>query len=187
MLDFQGDVREHVAVLDALKTPSVRVKREEQLETVAGLIIPGGESTTIGNLLRHYGMDEAIRRRHAEGMAVFGTCAGLILMAREIQGSQQPRLGLMDITAARNAFGRQIQSFETDLSVPTLGEAPLRAVFIRAPYVSRVGEGVETLATFRNRIVLVRQGNLLAAAFHPELVGETRAHRLFVDIVRGRA
>lgn len=180
-------MREHLAILEALKVPAARVKRPEELANLQGLILPGGESTTIGNLMKYYGIDEAIRQRHREGMAVFGTCAGLILMAREIAGSSQPRLGLMDITAARNAFGRQIQSFETDLPVPALGREPLRAVFIRAPYIAEAGHSVETLASFNGRVVFARQGKLLAAAFHPELAGETRAHRFFLDVALGRA
>ncbi len=186
VLSYQGDVREHLAAASAAGARAVPVKHPEQLEGLAGLIIPGGESTTIGKLMTRFGMDRAIRERCEQGMALFGTCAGLILMARDIEGSEQPRLGLMDITARRNAFGRQVQSFETDLEVPELGGGPLRAVFIRAPYISAAGEGVNVMASFNDRIVLARQGRLLAAAFHPELVGETRLHRYFLDIATGK-
>ncbi len=186
VLSYQGDVREHLAAVEAAGARAVPVNRPEQLRELAGLIIPGGESTTIGKLMTHFGMDQAIRECYEQGMALFGTCAGLILMAREIEGSDQPRLGLMDITARRNAFGRQVQSFETDLDVPDLGGGPLRAVFIRAPYISAVGAGVRVMASFNERIVLARQDRLLAAAFHPELVGETRLHRYFLDIATGK-
>jgi 5'-phosphate synthase pdxT subunit len=186
VLSYQGDVREHLAAVEAAGARAVPVKLPGQLAGLAGLIIPGGESTTIGKLMTHFGMDRAIRERYEQGMALFGTCAGLILMAREIEGSEQPRLGLMDITARRNAFGRQVQSFETDLEVPDLGGGPLRAVFIRAPYISSAGEGVHVMASFNDRIVLARQGRLLAAAFHPELVGETRLHHYFLDIATGK-
>lgn len=185
VLSYQGDVREHMATLEAIGARPVRANKAEHLEELAGLIIPGGESTTIGKLLTEFGMDQAIRKRHSEGMAVFGTCAGLILMAKSIENSDQPRLGLMDITAARNAFGRQIQSFEADIEVPAAGPDPMRGVFIRAPYISEVGEGVEVLARFNGRVVLARQGRLLAAAFHPELIGETRLHRYFVGLATG--
>jgi len=187
VLAYQGDVQEHVAVLESLGVRAVRVKIAEHLDGLAGLIIPGGESTTIGNLLRHFDLDTAIKHRYDEGLAVMGTCAGLILMATDIDGSEQPRLGLMDITASRNAFGRQVQSFETPLDVPALGGEAIRSVFIRAPYISRMGEGVESLATFDGKVVLARQGRLLAVAFHPELVGETRVHQHFIDIALGRA
>ncbi len=180
-------MREHIATLECLNVHPVLVRKVDHLDGLAGLVLPGGESTTIGDLLRHFGLDQAIQARYNEGMAVFGTCAGLILMAKDIENSAQARLGLMDITAARNAFGRQIQSFEATIPIPALGDAPVRAIFIRAPYISRVGESVEVLASFNGRVVLARQGRLLAAAFHPELVGETRLHKYFVDIASGKA
>lgn len=187
VLCYQGDFREHAATLEAIGVEPVMVNREEHLEGIAGLILPGGESTVIGKLLVHFGLDKAIRSSCEQGMAVMGTCAGLILMAKDIEASDQPRLGLMDITASRNAFGRQLQSFETDMSIAALGPEPVRAIFIRAPYISRVGPDVETLAEFNGRVVLARQGRLLAAAFHPELLGETRLHSYFVRIAAGDA
>ena len=182
VLAYQGDVREHVATLREAGAEPVEVLQPEQLQDLAGLVLPGGESTTIGKLMARFGMDKAIHEAYDRGMAVFGTCAGLILLAKDIENSDQLRLGLMDITAARNAFGRQVQSFESGIDVPLLGEPPGRGVFIRAPYVKRVGDGVEVLARFRDRVVLVRQGRLLAGAFHPELIGDARLHRFFVEM-----
>lgn len=161
------------------------MKRAEHLEGLSGLIIPGGESTTIGLLLKEFKLDEAIREAHTDGMAIMGTCAGLILLAKTIESSDQPRLGLMDITVKRNAFGRQVQSFEADLEIPELGADTVRGVFIRAPYISEVGSGVHVMCSFRDKIVLARQGRLVGAAFHPELIGETRLHRYFVELASG--
>lgn len=161
------------------------MNRAEHLEGLSGLVIPGGESTTIGLLLKEFRLDEAIRQAYAEGLAVMGTCAGLILLAKDIEASDQPRLGLMDITVKRNAFGRQVQSFEADLEIPELGEEMVRGVFIRAPYISKAGPGVRVMCSFRDKIVLARQGRLIGAAFHPELIGETRLHRYFVELASG--
>ncbi|MGE5599764.1 MAG: pyridoxal 5'-phosphate synthase glutaminase subunit PdxT [Bacteroidota bacterium] len=180
VLALQGAVREHLWSLEACGAAGRTVKRAADLEGLAGLIIPGGESTTVGKLLERYGLLAPIVERAAAGMGVFGTCTGLILMARQIEGSVQPRLGLMDITVRRNAFGRQVDSFETDLDVPVLGDPPVRAVFIRAPEVSAVGPEVEVLARHDGHLVLVRQGRFLAAAFHPELTADTRLHRYFL-------
>jgi 5'-phosphate synthase pdxT subunit len=165
----------------------VPVKRVSDLEGLAGLIIPGGESTTIGRLMDEYGFSSAVKERAAEGMAVWGTCAGLILMARDIKDGVpgQPRLGLMDMVAVRNGFGRQVDSFEADLEVGDIGGRPFRGVFIRAPYVERVGDGVRILSEFDGRIVAVRQGRHLATAFHPELSDDSRFHRYFVKMADG--
>ncbi|MGB9802278.1 pyridoxal 5'-phosphate synthase glutaminase subunit PdxT [Desulfofundulus sp.] len=181
VLALQGAFREHQEMLASLGVESRQVRKPEQLEGINGLIIPGGESTTMGKLLNDYHLFEPIRQRALEGMPVFGTCAGLILMAREIIGSVQPRLGLMDMVVERNAFGRQVESFEVDLGVPVLGEKPLRAVFIRAPYIVSTGPGVEVLARYGDKIVLARQGQFLACAFHPELTDDSRLHRLFLE------
>lgn len=183
VLALQGAFREHRAALARLSADGGEVRTVEDLAAVDGLIIPGGESTTIGKLMRRYGLDTAIRDRVAAGMPLYGTCAGMILMAREIEGSDQLRLDLMDVTVRRNAFGRQVDSFECDLPVAVLGAEPLHAVFIRAPYISRVGSGVTVLAETAGKIVLARQGNLLASAFHPELTTDTRVHRYFLDMI----
>ena len=186
VLALQGAFLEHRQMLERCGVESGEVRTVEHLDGIDGLILPGGESTTIGKLMHRYGLDEAISRRVREGMPLFGTCAGLILMATDIEESDQRRLGLMEITARRNAFGRQVDSFECNLDVAGLGPEPVRAVFIRAPYISRVGKGVEVLAVAEGKIVLARQGDLLAGAFHPELTADTRIHRLFLDMVAGK-
>jgi 5'-phosphate synthase pdxT subunit len=155
------------------------------MERLDGLIIPGGESTTIGQIAQRWGLLEPVRAFAQAGRPVWGTCAGMILMAKEVVdgGPDQPRLGLMDIAVRRNAFGRQVDSFEAGLEVPALGQPPFHAVFIRAPLVERVGEGVEVLACLDDgQVVAVRQGNLLATAFHPELTADDRFHRYFVGL-----
>lgn len=186
VLALQGDFEAHLRMLQRCGVQGREVRTVQQLQEVDGLIIPGGESTTIVKLMQRYGLDEAIRRRTGEGMPVYGTCAGLIVIAREIEGyPEQPRLGLLDVAVARNAFGRQVDSFEVDLPVPRLGEPPLRAVFIRAPVVTCTGEQVEVLASLDGKGVLVQQANLLGSAFHPELTDDLRLHRYFVELVRG--
>jgi 5'-phosphate synthase pdxT subunit len=176
VLALQGDVEEHLTAVERAGAAGMPVRTREELESVDALIIPGGESTTVGRLLTRFDLMAPLRHRAEEGMPLFGTCTGLILMAQEIRGSDQPRLGLLDIEVERNAFGRQIDSFETDLAIPALGDPPMRAVFIRAPRVTRVGPGVEVLASVPEGAVLVRQGSLLASAFHPELTEDTRLH-----------
>ena len=182
VLSLQGDVIEHVRAVAEAGGEPLEVKLPRDLEQVAGLIIPGGESTTIGKLMVLYGLDTAIRERVAAGMPCFGTCAGMILMANEVVDGlpEQPRLSVMDIRVRRNAFGRQRDSFEARIEAPAYGE-PLEAVFIRAPYVERVGPGVEVLGTYEGRIVMCAQGSLLAAAFHPELTRDRRVHRRFIE------
>ena len=186
VLGLQGDFEAHLGTLRKLPEVQGRLVRSaDELAEVDGLIIPGGESTTIGKLMDRQALLEPIRERAAAGMPVYGTCAGLILMAKDIAGSDQHRLGLMDVTVERNAFGRQVDSFEADISTPAMGDTPVRGVFIRAPFVSRVGTGVETLAEFEGKIVAVRQGSLLGTAFHPELTDDCRVHAYFVDVVKG--
>lgn len=185
VLALQGDFEAHLRMLERCGVQGREVRTAEQLRKVDGLIIPGGESTTIMKLMQRYGLDAVVRQRAEEGMPVYGTCAGLIVMAREIEGyPAQPRLGLLDVAVARNAFGRQVDSFEVDLPVPKLGEPPVRAVFIRAPYVTRTGANVEVLASLDGKVVLVQQANLLGGAFHPELTDDLRLHRYFVEMVR---
>ncbi len=184
ILSLQGDFQKHLEMCDRVPGVAARtVKTVAEIETCDGLIIPGGESTTVGKLMERYGIDEAIRRRNAQGMAVFGTCMGMIVLATDIEGIDQQRLGLMDMTVRRNAFGRQVDSFETDLAVPEIGEKPIRAVFIRAPFITAVRGEAKVLARLdTGEIVMVRQGNLLAAAFHPELTDDLRVHEYFAKI-----
>ena len=186
VLALQGDFQKHTQTL--ARIPDVRthlIRTPQELDSCDGLIIPGGESTTVGKLMVRSGLDEAIKRRCAEGMAVFGTCTGMILLAKEIEASDQPRLGLIDITVRRNAFGRQVDSFESDLTIPTICDDPIRAVFIRAPFVTKAHADVQVMATLdTGEIVMVRQGNRLAAAFHPELTDDIRIHEYFVSMAR---
>ncbi len=184
VLAVQGDVIEHLAILRGLGVDAVEVRVPGDLEGMDGLIIPGGESTTIGKLMVRYGLDRAVPEHVGHGMAVYGTCAGMILMARRASGGEPPLLRLMDIAVTRNAYGRQVDSFETDLEVPVLGPPALRAVFIRAPVIDEVGRNVEVLASLDGRAVLARQGRLLVSSFHPELAPDDRVHRYLLDVIR---
>ncbi|MCH1883049.1 pyridoxal 5'-phosphate synthase glutaminase subunit PdxT [Agrococcus sp. ARC_14] len=190
VLALQGDVREHVSVLTTLGAEVSLVRTPAQLEAVDGLVLPGGESSVIDKLARLFGLREPIIDRIADGMPVYGTCAGLILLADRILDGLPSQLpfGGIDVDVRRNAFGSQVDSFETALEVPALGEEPVHATFIRAPVVERVGTGVEVLARVGERVVAVEQGALLGTAFHPEVEGELRFHRRFlahVDRVSG--
>jgi 5'-phosphate synthase pdxT subunit len=185
VLALQGDFEKHIQALDRLGVPAVEVREKSQLEKVDGLIIPGGESTTIGKLLVRYGMLESTQTFAREGKPIFGTCAGAILLAKEIEGSNQDRIGVLDITVKRNAYGRQIESFEADIFVPKIGELPVRGVFIRAPIIKHIEDGVEVLARFGDSPVLVKQGKILAATFHPELTNDTRIHAFFLSLFPG--
>ena len=182
VLAVQGNFREHLAMLDRLGVETREVRKPEQLDGLDGLVIPGGESTAIGRLIRLYGLEEALA---AFQRPLLGTCAGMILLAREaVDGvPNQPLLGLVDASVRRNGYGRQVWSFEADLNLPGDGP-PLRGVFIRAPRVVSVGPEVEVLAELDGHPVLVRQGGVLLSAFHPELTDDTRVHELFVDMVR---
>lgn len=187
VLALQGDVREHVRVLDALGSDVTLVRRPEELSRVDGLVLPGGESSVIDKLSRSFGMREPLREAIAGGLPVYGTCAGLILLAdRIVDGiAGQRTFGGLDVTVRRNAFGSQAESFETDLDVPALGEPAVRATFIRAPVVEQVGDGVAVLAELDDgRVVAVERDALLGTSFHPEVSGETRFHRRFLDTVR---
>ncbi|MDO8682523.1 MAG: pyridoxal 5'-phosphate synthase glutaminase subunit PdxT [Armatimonadota bacterium] len=184
VLALQGDYQKHLEMLKSLGADAVLVRTADEVRELDGLIIPGGESTTIGKLMRRFGIDEAIIEKVGQGMAVYGTCAGMILMAKDIEDSDQHRLGLLDITIRRNAFGRQIDSFETDIQVDELGPDPIRAVFIRAPFITEVRNGVRSLASIDGRAILIQRGKLLASAFHPELTDDTRLHKYFLDIVK---
>jgi pyridoxal 5'-phosphate synthase pdxT subunit len=214
VLALQGDFREHLHAVEAAGATGVGVRRPAELDGLDGLIIPGGESTTIDKLSRAFGLRDPLRRRIQEGLPVYGSCAGMILLAdgitdpaKDLAGNPQQTFGGLDITVRRNAFGRQRESFETDLDFKGLdfsatenGVAPVHAVFIRGPWVERVGDGVEVLAEVEPskashpealagtaRIVAVRSGKLLATSFHPEVTGEKRVHELFIRMIRGEA
>jgi 5'-phosphate synthase pdxT subunit len=186
VLAFQGDVREHLAALAAVGAEPVEVRTPAELEGVDGLVVPGGESTVIGKLAARYGLLDPLRERVAAGLPVLGTCAGMIFLAREVEGPPQDLLGVLDVRVRRNAFGRQVASFEADVDVKGVDGGPVSGVFIRAPWVAEVGPDVEVLAEVDGKAVAVRQGDLLATAFHPELTGEVRLHRWLLDLVAER-
>ena len=190
VLALQGAFREHARALTSLGADVRELRQLPHLDGIDGLVIPGGESTTIGKLLVDLGMMEPLRQRILGGMPVYGSCAGLILLCKDIEDSEQPRLGVLDATVRRNAFGRQVDSFETSLPVKGLNE-PVQGVFIRAPLITRVGADVDVLARVDmdphggtgEEIVAVRQGRILATSFHPELTPDTRLHRYFLDMI----
>lgn len=191
VLALQGDVREHLRHLDAAGARAVAVRRRSELDAVDGLVLPGGESTTMSRLLDVYEMFEPVATRIAAGMPVYGSCAGMILLASEVVNTRADAtwFSAIDMSVRRNAFGRQVESFEADLVVEAFGPEPLRTVFIRAPWVERVGPDVRVLAQVRasddrEHIVAVRQGNALATSFHPEVTPDVRVHEYFVDMVR---
>ncbi|MGY1809221.1 pyridoxal 5'-phosphate synthase glutaminase subunit PdxT [Blastococcus sp. SYSU D00669] len=191
VLALQGDVREHLAAVRAQGAEAVPVRRPEELAAVDGLVLPGGESTTIAKLADRFGLLGPLRAAVAGGLPVYGSCAGMILLADRLLDAPpgQPTIGGLDVTVRRNAFGRQVDSFESDVVVAGLTGGPVHAVFIRAPWVEEAGERVEVLGRVEGgpadgRIVAVRQGNLVATSFHPELTGDRRVHALFVDLVR---
>ncbi|UCG83238.1 MAG: pyridoxal 5'-phosphate synthase glutaminase subunit PdxT [Dehalococcoidia bacterium] len=184
VLALQGDFAEHIAVLHRLEVEAVPVRLPSELNGVGGLIIPGGESTTIGKLMREYQLTEALNGLIAEGIPLLGTCAGMVMLASRISGMDQQSLGAMDIEVKRNAFGRQVDSFESDLDIPVLGQPPFHAVFIRAPVIESVGDGVEILARLADGSpVAARQNNLVATAFHPEITHDLRFHKYFLSFV----
>jgi pyridoxal 5'-phosphate synthase pdxT subunit len=183
VMALQGAFREHLDTLGAIGVEGVRVREPADLDGVSGLILPGGESTTMRQLIDRWGLRQPILDLAESGAPIFGTCAGMIVLAREIAGGEEPILPLLDVTVERNAFGRQLDSFEAEVPVDVLGGTPVHAVFIRAPIVERTGPDVDILArTDDDRIVAVRERNILATAFHPELAGETRFHRLMATM-----
>jgi len=188
VLALQGDFARHVDMLQSLGADAYAARLPQELGRADGIVLPGGESTTIGKLMARYGLDEALQNAAQARTPIYGTCAGMILLARQIaegtgERGGQPTLGLLDITVTRNGFGRQQDSFEAGIDVPAVGEEPVRAVFIRAPYVTETGTGVDILATHEGKIVFVRQGNILGSAFHPELTPDDRVHRYFLSLV----
>ena len=187
VLAYQGDVREHLAALEAAGAVPVEVRTLAELDGVDGLVVPGGESTVIGKLASRYGLLEPLRERARAGLPVLGTCAGMILLAREVEGPPQDLLGVLDVRVRRNAFGRQVASFEAEVDVKGVDGGPVAGAFIRAPWVADAGPEVEVLAEVEGKVVAVRQGNLLATAFHPELSGEVRMHRWLVGLIAERS
>jgi 5'-phosphate synthase pdxT subunit len=187
VLAYQGDVREHLEALDAVGAAPVEVRGLADLDGVDGLVVPGGESTVIGKLATRYGLAEPLRERISAGLPVLGTCAGMIFLARDVEGPPQDLLGVLDVRVRRNAFGRQVASFEAEVEVKGVDGGPVSGAFIRAPWVAEAGPAVEVLAEIDGKVVAVRQGNLLATAFHPELTGEVRLHRWLVDLVAERS
>jgi len=188
VLALHGAVIEHIQILRAIGVEPVPVRLPEDLDGISGLILPGGESTTMRKLAARWNLREPIMALAASGVPILGTCAGMIVVAKEIAGGEEPVFPLIDVTVARNAFGRQLDSFETDLPMPVLGDRPVHAIFIRAPIIERVGPGVEVLARLPDqRIVAVRQRNVIAISFHPELAGETRIHHLIATMAAAYA
>ena len=184
VLALQGAFIEHIAILRQLGAEAVAVRLPRELERVDGLVIPGGESTTIGRLMQLYGFNVPLRRLIRDGIPVLGTCAGMILLAKQVIGLNGYSLAAIDIQVRRNAFGRQVDSFEVDLQIPVLGDPLYRAVFIRAPWIEGVGRGVEVLATLLDgKPVAAREGNIVVTAFHPELTGDSRFHAYFLSFV----
>ncbi|WP_297197645.1 pyridoxal 5'-phosphate synthase glutaminase subunit PdxT [Thermanaeromonas sp.] len=185
VLALQGGFREHIAVLERCGVKAKEIRKKEELDGIDGLIIPGGESTTFGRLMVDFGLLDPLVNLIKGGLPVFGTCAGLVVLCREIVGSEQPRLGVLNARVRRNAFGRQVDSFEADLEVPVLGPEPFRGVFIRAPYIEELWPPAEVLATLEGKIVAARQDKILVTAFHPELTTDERFHRYFIGMVSG--
>ncbi len=183
VLALQGDVEEHIRVLHSLGAESLAVKSRADLDAVAALIVPGGESTTVIRLLDRFEMAEPVRDRVRGGMPFWGTCMGMIVAAHDVAGLDQKTLDVLDVTVRRNAFGRQIASAEVPLAIPALGADPFPGVFIRAPWVERAGPGVEVLATLDERPVFVRQGSVLGTSFHPELTNDVRLHAYFLRMI----
>jgi len=185
VLALQGDFEAHRRILESCGAQVVAVRDAAALQECGALVIPGGESTVMSRLCDRYSLWEPLRDKISSGMAVLGTCAGMIFLAKNIDGAtanfQQKSLGALDIDVARNAYGAQLDSFEADIDVPAAGDTPLRAVFIRAPRIMRVGEGVEVLASHNEAPVVVRQGTMMATAFHPEIAGDARLHQLWLD------
>jgi len=184
ILSIQGDVREHERMFQRLGLESARIRQPEDLVGLSGLVIPGGESTTIGMLMQEYGLIDAIKEKTRSGnFPIWGTCAGLILLAKEVLGPSPARLGLVDMTADRNAWGRQVSSFEADIAIAALGSPPYPGVFIRAPRIKRLGQKVTALASYRDQIVMAESGPYLVTAFHPELTDDLRVHQYFAQKV----
>lgn len=187
VLALQGAFREHIVMVRQLGAEALPIRWPEQLEGLDGLIIPGGESTTIGKLMTEYKLGEEVQKLASEDLPLFGTCAGMVLLAKRVIGLDLQPLAVLDIEVRRNAFGRQVDSFETELLIPVLGQNPFPGVFIRAPWIERSGDGVESIAQLQDGTTVAAKGeNILVSAFHPELTDDTRLHEYFLDIVEAR-
>lgn len=182
VLALQGDVREHIRILNSLGAEADEIKKPEQLDSVDALVIPGGESTTIGKMAVRFGLLDPLRAAVEDRLPVYGTCAGMILLAGAVTEGDQPLIGALDVVVKRNAFGRQNESFEADVDINGL-DTPFPAVFIRAPWIEKVGSEVEILSEIDDHPVMVRQGSILATSFHPELTGDGRIHRMLLDLI----
>lgn len=185
VLALQGSIVEHLKMLEKCNVEAMAVKSPNDLGYVNGLIIPGGESTAIGKLIKLYGIDKEIKRRYEQGMPIYGTCAGAILLAKDIIGSNIPKLSLMDISVKRNDYGRQVDSFETELEILDFRK-PFHGIFIRAPVIDSIHNGVKILSSFNDKPVLAQQDNLLVSTFHPELTDDKRVHEYFIGMVKGK-
>lgn len=182
ILALQGDVREHKRALTKLGATPTEVKSPQDLEDLDALIMPGGESTTISLMMKKYGLDKAIKEKHKQGMPIYGTCAGAIVLAKHIMGNSQAKLGLVDISIKRNDYGRQIDSFEANLSIKDIGN--FKGIFIRSPVIKSLHNGIEILSEHKNSPVMLRQNNLLITTFHPELTNDTRIHEYFLNMAQ---
>lgn len=182
VLALQGAFKEHIHMLEKCGVQTAEVRKKDQLSHIGGLVIPGGESTTIGKLMIDWELMEPIKEKALSGLPIFGTCAGMALLAKNIMDSNQPRLGLMDVSVVRNAYGRQIDSFETDLTINALNDRTFKGVFIRAPYIEEADSHVEIMAEHEGKVVMARQGKLLSCAFHPELTNDLRIHEHFLKM-----
>ena len=187
ILALQGDFRKHIRTLEKQDAETQEVRLPSELSGIDALVIPGGESTTIGKMMRDFGFPGPIREFARKGKPIFGTCAGLIVLADKIDGQRGEHLNLVDIDVRRNAYGRQVDSREVEVSAPVLGPEPFPAVFIRAPRIDKTGPGVEVLALYESRAVLARENNILVCSFHPELTGDGRIHKYFLDMIPGKA
>lgn len=183
VLSLQGDFEKHIAMFTAIGADAFSLKTVRDLALVDAVVLPGGESTTIGKLLSRFGLFEELGKRLGAGLPAMGTCAGLILLAKDLVKYDQPRFGALDVEVTRNAYGPQVESFEADVAVPVLGDVPVRAVFIRAPKITRVGKPVEVMASFEDKPVIVRQGKVFGLCFHPELTIDSRIHEYFLSLI----
>jgi len=185
VLALQGDVREHLEMLKKCGADTVQVKSPEDIDNIDGLIIPGGESTTIGRLIERNGLDTEIKKKFEEGMPIYGTCAGAILLSKKVIGQSQFKFGFLDAAVVRNAYGRQVDSFETEIELDEIGK--FKGVFIRAPVIQKVYNGAKIMGKFKDMPVMIRQGNLLITTFHPELTGDKRIHQYFVNMAKQKS